>query len=178
MTRRVKAKRYSKAIFEIARERNEPERWQSDLEEIAHLREDAAFISWLESPKVSFSDKTKFLSQRLGKINPLALNLAYLLVSKGKFEMIGEIKNEYQRLVDGYRGIERAELTTAVPLEAEEKAKLEKYLSTLFDKKVVLESKVDSSIIGGFKVKVGDKLIDASTQNSLETLKKELISAD
>ena len=178
MTIRIETKRYSKAVFELALERDELEKWQSDLGKIAHLKEDAALISWLKSPKVGFDDKAKLLSQRLDKINRLALNLVYLLVSKGKFEMIGNIKSEYQRLVDSYRGIERAEVTTAVPLGAEDRLRLEKYLSTLFGKKVFLESRIDASIVGGFKVKTGDKLLDASTKSKLEALKQELVGAE
>ena len=79
MAKRVHAKRYSQAVFEIALETKELDRWQSDLRKIATLSEDARFIAWLESPKFHFDDKTSLLSEQLVDINPLALNLAYLL---------------------------------------------------------------------------------------------------
>ena len=177
MAVRVEAKRYSRAVFELALERNQLERWQSDLKEMAGIKEDAALLAWLGSPKVSFDDKARLLKQRLDKANPLALNLAYLLISKGKFELIDDIKVELRRLVDGHLGIERAEVTTAAPLEPEDRLKLEKYLGDLFGKKVVIEPRVDPSIIAGFKAKTHDKLLDASTKSRLEGLKKELIGA-
>ena len=177
MAVRVAAKRYSKAVFELALERNQLERWQSDLEEIASIKEDAALLAWLRSPRVSFGDKARLLKQKLDKVSPLALNLVYLLVSKGKFELIDDIKDELRRLVDGHLGIQRAEVTTAAPLEPEDRLKLEKYLGELLGKKVIIESRVDASIIAGFKVKTYDKLLDASTKSKLEGLKKELIGA-
>ena len=131
MTVRIHAKRYAKAIFELAMERGELERWQADLKEILKLKEDERLTLWLESPKISFSDKACFLKEELKGISPMALNLVYLLVSKGKFGMIEEIVKEYQRLVDEERGIERAEVVTAVPLTKEERVKVEEELSRL-----------------------------------------------
>jgi len=174
--RKLRAQRYAQAVFEIALERNELDRWQSDLKQIARLKGDAALLSWLLSPKFSFRDKARLFKRHLGDINPLVLNLVYLLVAKGKFDMIGDIANGYEQLVASYRGIERALLTTAVPLEDEDKLELEKHLSTLVGKKVVLEPEVDSSIIGGFKVRIGDKLIDGSTRSKLQALREELAS--
>jgi len=148
VARKVYARRYSQAVFNIARERNELDRWQSDLGKIAGLGEDAPFIALLENPKVRFEDKARLLSERLGDINPMALNLVYLLVTRGRLSMAGDIADEYQRLLDSYHGIERAEVTTAVTLDDKEKQRLEERLGAVVGKKVVLEPKVDSSLIG------------------------------
>ena len=177
MARKVYARRYSQAVFEIALERKELDRWQSDLRKIASVGEDVVFVSVLESPKFHFSDKARLLSERLGDINPLALNLVYLLVTRGRFSMVGDIADEYQRLLDSYRGIEQAEVITAVSLDDKGKLKLGERLATVSGKKVVLKSGVDSSLIGGIIVRVGGKLIDGSTRSRLAALKKELVSA-
>jgi F-type H+-transporting ATPase subunit delta len=174
MARRLYAKRYSQAVFSIALETNQLDSWQSDLRKVASLSDDAAFMAFLESPKVHFDDKAKFLSQRLGDINPLALNLVYLLVTRGGLGMIGSIADDYQRLLDSYRGIEQAEVTTAVPLADEDKQELGERLGTVVGKKIVLKSEVDSSLLGGIIARVGDKLLDGSTRSRLLALRKEL----
>jgi len=174
MVRRVYARRYSQAVFEIALERNKLDRWQSDLRKIASLSEDATFIAFLESPKFRFDDKARLLSERLGDINPLALNLVYLLVARGRLSMVGDIAGEYQRLLDSYRGIEQAEITTAIPLDDEDKLRLEERLGAIVGKKVVLKPEVDSSLIGGIIARIGGKLLDGSTRSQLMALKKEL----
>ena len=174
MARRVYPKRYSLAVFKIALERNELDRWQSDLRKIASLGEDTVFIAVLESPKFHFRDKAKLLSERLGDINPLALNLAYLLVTRGRLGMIGDIADGYQQLLDSYRGIEHAEVTTAIPLDDEDKLRLEERLSVIVGKKIVLEPELDSSVIGGIIARIGGKLLDGSTRSQLMALKKEL----
>ncbi len=177
MARRVYARRYSQAVFNIALEREELDRWQSDLRKMASLGEDAAFIALLESPKLHFEDKARLLSERLGDINPLALNLAYLLVTRGRLAMVGDIADEYQRLLDSYRGIERAEVITAIPLDDEDKLRLAEHLGAVVGKKVVLKPEVDSSLIGGFIARIGGKLIDGSTRSKLDALKRELVRA-
>ncbi len=177
MVRRVYAKRYSQAVFEMALETKELDRWQSDLRRIASLAEDATLIAFLESPKIHFDDKTRLLSERLDGINPLALNLAYLLVARGRLSMIGDIADEYQQLLDSYRGIEPAEVITAIPLGKEDKLKLAEHLSAVVGKKVVLKTEVDSRLIGGLIARIGGKLLDGSTCSKLEALKKELAGA-
>ena len=174
MARKAYAKRYSQAVLEIAQDKGELDGWQSDLGKIAGLGEDAALVALLENPKLPFNQKAKLLAERLGDINHLALNLVYLLVAKGRLNLAGEIADEYQRLLDDYRGIEPAEVITAVPLDDEAKLWVAERLSTVIGKKVVIKSEVDPSLIGGMVARVGGKLLDGSTRSRLEALKKEL----
>ena len=174
VARRAYAKRYAQAVFQIAVERAELDRWQSDLRKIASLGEDAAFTMLLESPKLHFDDKARLLSEQLGDINPLALNLVYLLVAKGGLNIAGKIADEYQLLLDNYHGIEQAEVITAIPLDDEERLKLEERLGAVVGKKVVIKPEVDSSLIGGIVARIGGKLLDGSTRSRLEALKREL----
>jgi F-type H+-transporting ATPase subunit delta len=165
-------------VFNIAREKNELDRWQSDLRRIASLGEDATFIALLENPKIHFEDKARLLSQWLGDINPLALNLVYLLVARGRLGMVGDIADEYQRLLDSYHGIEQAEVTTAIELDDEDSRRLEERLGIVVGKKVVLKLKVDSNVVGGIVARIGGKLLDGSTHTKLMALKKALASGE
>ncbi|GAI97035.1 unnamed protein product, partial [marine sediment metagenome] len=86
-----------------------------------------------------------------------------------------DIAAEYQRLVDNYHGIERAEVTTAVPLNDESRRNLSQKLSHITGKKVIIEPEyVDPGLIGGVVVRVTGKLMDGSTQGKLEALKKKI----
>jgi len=178
VARRFYARRYAQAVFNIAREKKELDRWQSDLGRVADLGGDATVMALLENPKVRFEDKAKLLSEGLVDINPLALNLVYLLVTKGKLGMIGDIAGEYRLLLDGYNGIERAEVTTAVALDDEDKARLEEQLGDVVGKKVVVETKVDKSLIGGIVARVGGKLLDGSTLSQLAAMRKALVAGE
>ena len=175
MARRAYAKRYAQAVFEIAVETGELDTWQSDLRKVASLGEDVAFTALLENPKLPFDAKARLLAERFGDINPLALNLVYLLLPRGRLSMVGDIADEYQRLLDSYRGIEQAEVITAIPLDDEDKLRLAERLGTIVGKKVVLKSEVNSNLIGGIIARVGGKLIDGSTRSQLLALKRELV---
>ena len=174
MARKLYAKRYAQAVFDIALERKELDRWQSDLRTIASLGEDGTVIAFLENPKFDFDVKAKLLSEQLVDINPLALNLVYLLLTRSRLSMVGDIADEYQRLLDSYQGVEPAEVITAVPLDNEDSLRLGERIGAVVGKKVVIKPEVDSSITGGFIARIGGKLLDGSTRSKLEALKREL----
>lgn len=174
MAKRFYAQRYGQAVFNIALEENQLDSWLKDLEKIAFLGEDAELVRLLQSPKIGFDVKTKLLSEQLGVVNPLALNLVYLLLTKGRLGMVGDIAREYQRLLDSKRGIEMADVVTAVPLGDKNLRKLEEQLGTMVGKKVVVKAEVDPGVVGGVTARIGGKLLDGSTRSKLAALKREL----
>lgn len=174
MARRVSAIRYAQAAFQIAGDKNELDVWQRDLKKVARLGEDAEILAFLEEPKIRFEDKAKLLAEQLVELNPLVLNLAYLLITGGRFNFIGDISDEFERLLSSYRGIEQAEVTTAVPLSDEAKDRLKRRLGALVGKKIVLKTRVDPSLVSGMVARIGDRLLDGSTRSGLAALRREL----
>jgi len=167
-------KRYARAAFEIALQSNKLKEWQSNLTKIAKLVQNDEFVDLEENPKIPFDLKTKLVQESLGKTNPMALNLVYLLISKGKLKMASQISDEYNRLLNQHYGIKSAEVTTAVPLDDVEREKLGHNLEALVGKKVNMNVQVNPDILGGFIARIDDSLIDGSIRNRLETLKKRL----
>jgi len=178
MARKAYARRYAQAVFEIALEEKELERWQSDLQKVVKAVEDATFLAALESPKIKVDDKTRLLSERLVDVNPLVFNLVRLLITRTSIGIVGDIAEEYQRLLNSYHGIEPAEVITAVPLDDKDIQKLTENLGALIGKKVVLKSAVDPGIIGGIIARVGGKLLDGSTRSKLLALKRDLVGTE
>ena len=172
--RRSYANRYARAVFHIARERQELDRWQSDLSRIAGLGENSELVALLKNPNVRFSEKSKLLSENLREVSPSALKLVYLLVTKDRLSLVVKINEEFQRLLDSHRGIEAALVVTAVPLDDNTKSGLVRHLETIVGKKVVAQHEVDPYIIGGVIVRIGGKLLDYSTRSRLMALKEEL----
>jgi len=177
MPRITSGKRYARAAFELAWERNELENWQEGLSRIGELTEEEELMALLQNPRLPFDAKKSLLQKRLGEINPLAFNLALLLVDKGIFRLGPEIAQQYNRLLDAHRGIEHAEVTTALPLGDEEREAISRHLGEMVKRKVVIDAQVDSSIIGGFIARIGDTLIDGSVRQRLEALRKNLAEA-
>lgn len=174
MATKGSAMRYSQAVFEIARERQEFDRWQADLEKIAVVSQHVALVDLLENPRLRFEDKSKLVTGVLGDISPLALNLAHLLVVRGKVSLAAEIAVHYQQMLDAYRGIGRADVITAIPLDDSDKLRLEARLGAIVDKKVVVKQEVDANLLGGVVARMGGKLLDGSVRSKLAALKKEI----
>jgi F-type H+-transporting ATPase subunit delta len=177
MPRISSGKRYARAAFELALEKNELEVWQEGLKKMADLTRDQQLMALLQDPRIPFDAKKNLLEKGLGQIHPLVFNLAILLVSKGILFRSGDISQQYNNLLDAHRGVERARVTTALPLGIEEKEGASRRLGEIVDRKVVIDDQVDASIIGGFIARIRDTLIDGSIRQKLETLKKNLVEA-
>ncbi len=138
---------------------------------------DQFVASALAAPKLSFDLKKQLLEQKLPGAGPLATNLVCFLALKGRLHIFRQMVEEFERLVDAYHGIEHAEITSPFPIdEAERKALAERLAGVLGKKQVVLETKVNKSILGGVVVRIGDKLIDGSSRTRLDNLKRNLQS--
>jgi F-type H+-transporting ATPase subunit delta len=177
MTSNEYSRRYAQAIFRMALEQKDLNRWQSDLRRVTALMKDSALFSLVTNPKITWKEKSTTLTQRLGDVNPLAIKLVQLLDAKGKLATLDDIAEEYQAMVDNYRGIEGteiAEVTTAVPLDEAYQLKVAQRITDIIGKPVLLRPKVDPAIIGGIIIRVGDKLIDGSIRSKLAALRKDL----
>jgi F-type H+-transporting ATPase subunit delta len=177
MPRTSSGKRYARAAFELALEKNELEVWQEGLKKMADLATDQRLMAFLQDPRIPFDAKKNLLKKGLGEIHPLVFNLAALLVNKGVLSRSEDISQQYNSLLDAHRGVERAKVTTALFLASEEKEMISRRLGEMVGRKVVIEGQANPSIIGGFIARIGDTLIDGSIRQKLETLKKILVEA-
>jgi F-type H+-transporting ATPase subunit delta len=177
MPRISSGKRYAQAVFELGLEKNELDSWQGDLRRIARLTADEEVMAFLENPRLPFAAKRTLLEKGLGKINPLAFNLALLLASKGRLKLAADISQQYDDLLDVHRGIEHAEVIAALPLIDKNREAISRRLGELVERRVVIDARVDPCILGGFIARIGDQLIDGSIRQRLETLKRRLVEA-
>jgi F-type H+-transporting ATPase subunit delta len=175
MARVTSGKRYAQAAFKLALEKGELDSWQTSLRKMTDLAADEQLVALLENPRLSFETKKAILVEFLGKVNPLALNLAYLLVHKDRLGIAGDISRQYDRLLDARYGIEHVEVITALPLDDGEKERISSRFGEIIGHTVVIDAQVDPSIVGGIKAKIGDTLIDGSVKTKLGALRKSLV---
>jgi len=171
------AKRYAEAVFEIAKTFNSFDRWSEELRAIARVQADPDVTTLLSAPSVSFETKELFIFQALPDLSVEAKNLVKILLRRGRFSLAPQIADHFDRLLNDYRGIAVAEVTSAIPLTPEELSAVERRLSAMTGRQVLVETNVDQSIIGGIVARIGDQLIDASVRGRLMSLKKRLASA-
>jgi F-type H+-transporting ATPase subunit delta len=168
------AKRYTEAVFDIARERGTFDQWQRDLDMLAALTSDPQASTVLASPKVSEADKLSLVTEQLRGGQPEALNLARLLLLRGRLGIAPEMADQFRELALAELGIVVADVTTAGPIDRATEAAIKQRLSGLVGKQVEIRTHVDESIIGGIIARVGDQLIDGSVSNQLRRLRTRL----
>ena len=174
MAKGVSGRRHAQAVFQIALEEKQLDRWLADVERIAAVLGDAEIAAVLSNPKVSPEKKKDLLERGLKGVSPTAMNLAQLLVARNRLHLVESLAVEYKRLMNAYGGMELAEVTTAIPISDQEGERVGKGLAALSGKKVTLELGVDPEILGGFVARLGDKLIDASARTRLQELRKSI----
>ena len=171
------AKRYAQAVFQIAREQDTFDQWADDLATLGDLAQDQVVAVVMASPRVTMSTKVDLLKDRAGSSSSLAMQLALLLLQKRRFNLLADVHAAYSALLDTHRGIEHVQLTTAIPLEQTERDRFVEQLQGRLGKQVVLTATVNTDIIGGAVIRLGDKLIDGSTRGRLDALQRQLAGA-
>jgi F-type H+-transporting ATPase subunit delta len=170
----AQAKRYAQAAFQIAVQGQRLDGWLADLGLLAKLQSNRAVMQALETPNLSFEDKARLLKSQFPSLDVLAINLLSLLVERGRTSLLPGIFEEYQRQLDRHRGVERADVVTAVALTEEDQQDIEKRLSAITGRKVLVHARVDPSIVGGVVARIEGKLLDGSTKSKLDALKKKI----
>lgn len=170
------ARRYAQAVFEMADGAGALDRWERDLDRLANALSDPDLATFFESPQIPAADKRETVRRLLGEQGqPLALNLAGLLIERGRFGMVPRLYAEFHSLLLARRGVAVAEVTTAVPLtDIELNVVRGRLLAITGDRDIELRPRVDESIIGGIIVRIGDQLIDGSVTSRLRRLRDQL----
>lgn len=174
MIREVTAKRYAEAAYLLARESGSEDTWSTGLATMSSLFADAEAQALLQSTRVPAADKLRLVEDALADADPLVLNLARLLLHRGRTALGPQIAEAFQETLDEAKGIAHAVVTSAVPLSQEDLNAVVRKLSETTGKKVVVETQLDESILGGLVVRIGDRLIDGSTRTKLEALKRQM----
>jgi F-type H+-transporting ATPase subunit delta len=167
--------RYAKAILDLANSKGVAEAVNNDMKSIAlTIDTNTELSTFIVSPTVKVEVKESALLEVFASVNGVTKGLFHLLFENKRFEILEAIALEYNKLFDESNGIEVAEVTTAIPMDAALEAKVLAKIATLSDKKITIVNNVDASIIGGFILRIGDKQYNASVANRLQVLKREL----
>ncbi|MCK5124789.1 MAG: ATP synthase F1 subunit delta [candidate division Zixibacteria bacterium] len=171
------AKKYSTALFNIVNEKGLIDEAFEQFEELDKLiNSDASLLQFLLAPHILDQNKITLLrdvfTQRL---NPLFLEFLLVLISKHRIGFLHEIIEEFRWRVANARGMLVAKVTTAIPLNDADRASLIAKLASRTGKSIELEEKVDSAILGGMIVILGDQIIDGSVKHGLALLKEDLM---
>ena len=166
-------RRYSKAIFEIAEEKNQVKEIYEMLNSAMVLyRTDKEFKNFILNPLIDSEQKKSVLNKIFGKDNSDNLNILLYILDKGRMNCIKYIVAEYLKIYYRKNRILDVKATFTKELTDEQKKKLIDKLSQKTGKEINLEIKIDKDILGGGIIKIGDKIIDGSIRRELDNWRK------
>ena len=178
MTNRTAAHRYARALFDVASaERANLEQIDAELTGFLSLyAQNPALERVLLNPAVPTPRKRAAVDEiaRQSGLSSQVCHLLQLLADRDRFVILPELVAAYrQRLLD-HQKVVRAEVTSAVPLEADRVRAIEGSFAKVTGRTVNLTTRVDPSLIGGLVARVGGTVYDASVSRQLERMKKTL----
>lgn len=173
------AARYAGAIYELGVEGNNLPRLAEEFGALAASYQSVPELrAALESPLVDEAARTALLAEvadRMG-LGPVTRNTVGLLASRHRLSLLPHVARALGRLSDQRSGVERAQVTSAAPLPVAFLERLAAELSRSTGKRVIVEHRVDPSLIGGVVTRVGDRVIDGSVKSRLATLRRGLLA--
>jgi F-type H+-transporting ATPase subunit delta len=168
------ASRYAQALFDLAKDQKAAAAVEADLTSLkAALADSRDLRVLLQSPAFSSDDKAKGLGAIAAKAGFHATTRKFLglLAANGRASALGAVIGGFEKLAADARGEVQAQVTTALPLTAAQAKGVAQALRQALGKDPQIETRVDPSILGGVKVRVGSRLFDASLRSKLDSLK-------
>jgi F-type H+-transporting ATPase subunit delta len=173
MTNPRLAGRYAKSLIDLALEQNSLDAVYADMKFIGYIcRSNPDFVNLLRSPIITNDKKEKVIESVVQEsISKLTSMFLRLLVRKARENYLPEISEAFITQYNKLKDIHKVKLTTAVPMSNElHEAIIAKIRSNTPIQNIELETVVKDELIGGFKLQIGDVLIDASIQRDLHDI--------
>jgi len=175
------ATRYAKSLIDLAIERSQLEAVYADMQYMQQLvKGNRDFLAFLRSPVVPADKKQSVITAvTSGQVSELTAAFNRLLINKGREGDLPEIILAFIKQYKDKKGIHTVQLTTAAPISEEMKQRIiEQVRSTSSMQQIELETRVDPSLIGGFVLQAGDKLVDASISYDLREISRKFENND
>ena len=171
------ASRYAKSLLELAQEKNVLEKVNEDMKLFSKtVAQNRDFHLLLQNPIVKADKKLAVINAVFkGKVNEMTLAFFDIVARKNRESLLAFIAAEFETQFNLYKGIQKAKVTSAVPLTPALREELGLRLVAQTGKTIELEENVDPSLIGGFVLRVGDKQIDSSVRYNLRKLRNNFI---
>ena len=174
------AGRYALAIFELAQEERAVETVAADFAALKQLMEKSPELTRLiRAPVFSREEQAAGMNGVLHRMEaaPLTRRFILLLASKRRLFALADIVRAFGSLVAKQKGEMSAQVTSARPLSADETSELKSILRSKLSKDVILETRLDPSLLGGLIVKVGSRMIDSSLRTKLNGMRMAMRGA-
>ena len=170
------AKTYGGALYDLAVEEKNSEILLEELKVLSEaFEENPDFVKLLKTPALKKEERIAVLDQSFGgKINVNVLNFIKILLEKNYLNDFKGCVEEFRNRFNDENNIEEVTAVTAVPLSEELAGKLTEKLTKLSGKKVLLENRVDTSVLGGVRLEMNGTQYEGTVQQQLESIRRKI----
>ncbi len=168
--------RYARALFRLVLEKGKLKKVSGDMQMVfTAIREHIEFRNFLDIPIIPDSEKKKIIHSIFkNNVDPVTLSFLDLIVKNNRLSFLEGTARQFAGLYKKHEGITEAVITTVAPVDEEIRKKIQELIKRKTSDVIVLDEVQDPEIIGGFILKVEDKMIDASVSTRLASIRKEL----
>ncbi|QFT90930.1 ATP synthase subunit delta [Bacillus sp. THAF10] len=176
MSKNGVAKRYALALFELAKEHNLYEQFDAELAEVKKVfLNNTELEVILSNPKIRKDSKKQIVREAFASASPFIVNTLQLLIDRHRQGIVIDMIDEYKTLSNDALNVADAKVYSVRPLSAEEQATLSAVFAAKVGKASLnISNIVDSSLIGGVKIRIGNRIFDGSVSGKLERLGRQL----
>lgn len=165
------ARPYSEAVFKIARDENVLAAWSDVLALLEAIVIDPRMQACINDPKLGAQQVEALVLGIAGeRLNGSGRNLVQVLAQGGRLLLLPQIRALYEDARRSHEGVLEARIVSAQPLSDEQTARLVARLEAKYRRKVSVRIEIDPRLIGGVKIMVGDKVIDATVRGRLDQM--------
>lgn len=174
------ASTYAQALFDAALETNVLEDIKNDFVIIRSvMKEQPQFMELLTLPKLDKNNKKELIKTLFSKdASQILVNFLMVLIDKDRINLLTEIIVAYNELVNQHFGILEGTVYSAVALSEGQLTQLTYAFTKKLNQKVKLNVEIDSSLLGGYKVNLGNVVYDNSIKLQLKNLKNNLLNVE
>lgn len=176
---RIIAKRYAKALVQLAEEKKSVDQTRADLDAfVGAVDSQPAMQKLFASPVFTPENKKSVIKELAGKLGMQATTQRFVehLAETGRIRYIRDVHEAFLEILALRQNRAMARLTTATPINNGDMADIKKKLEILTGKQVDIDSKVDASLIGGAKAQIGSTIYDGTIKNQLNKMRMKLVN--
>jgi F-type H+-transporting ATPase subunit delta len=178
MSNSMVAKRYALALFQIAKEQQLLDSMEEELRVVKEVLNSSSDLkAVLKSPKLSNEEKKGILKGAFASTSPYVQNTLMILIDRHREDQISEVVDGFIELANDARGIAEAKVYSVRPLTDEERAAISQTFAEKIGKQWLrIENIVDTNLLGGIKLRIGNRIYDGSLRGKLDRLERKLLS--
>src|SRR5690625_4557402 len=180
MSEAIVATRYAEALSQLSEEKNSRDTFAEEPHVIRDVcTSDQKLFTFLEHPRINTDQNEEFLNEIFHGLQPNIVHTMIILAQRDRIEITPSMIDHYIQLLNDAKGIAEATVYSVRPLSNPERSALVKNLAKRLNKSTInLQNIVDTSVLGGLKIRVGNTIFDGSLSGKLKRIERNIVTAN